>query len=802
MSYLSRPGWQRRLAVTTLSLACLSAYPAWVHAQADRAAVSIPAQSLTDALAALGRQFNLQILYPQDVVGTLRTAGVSGQLTPTEALDALLKPTGIRYQIEGNRVTLLPRAAQGGAGEVSLAKVSVTAAAESAGGGYVARAADAGTKTDAPIIETPQSISVVTRDRLDDQAAQRVQDALRYVAGVRTDPAFDTRYETMIIRGFDEARNGLYLNGLRLPPANGGNSAWEIEAYSLDRVEVLRGPASVLYGQNSPGGIVNMVGKRPNGQTFREAEFQIGNHDRYQAALDVGGQFDAEGTVQYRLGALARDSKTQTDYVEDKRLMLAPSLTWKPAAGTSLTVYALAQADRTGSGINFLPASGTLLPNPNGSIPISRFTGEPGFDGYDRHQSLVGYAFEQRIDDAWTFRQNLRYGHMDIDYQSVYAAGYSDAALRTLRRFYGLIDESTNALTVDNQLVAKFRHGDVSHTVLGGIDYQRTRFRRDSGAGLAPALDAFDPVYGTPFPTAFSTRSDQDSSQAGLYLQDQLKINERLVLLVGGRQDHAWSDSDTTDLASGATGRTPQNDKHFSGRVGGVYLFDNGFAPYASYSESFLPSSGAGFDGSPFEPTTGRQYELGLKFQPKGSNSFFQMAVFDIRQQNMLTPDPDTTHLCGGVRCQVQTGEIRSRGVELEGVAAVTPALNLVASYSYTDAEVTKSNGPDLDKRPVYVPEDMASLWAHYRFGESVAPGLSVNGGVRYIGKTYDYLNLLTVPGFTLVDVGLAYRTGSYRFGLNATNLFDKKYVASCDNASFCYYGNGRTVLGTMTVYW
>ncbi|AWB07532.1 TonB-dependent siderophore receptor (plasmid) [Azospirillum humicireducens] len=766
----------------------------------------IAPQGLVTALNAFSAASGWEVGFPAEVARGVTSPGVSGTMSAADALRRLLSGTGVSFQMTGPGRAMLSRPQTGG---VVLDPVTVQGTRERATGpvvGYVARQSATATKTDTPILETPQSVAVVTRDQMDAQAAQNLADALNYTSGVTTGRNGESSSfggDGISVRGFGgDGTTGVsfneYLDGLRLKGS--GYLTSGIDPYLFERVEVLKGPASVLFGQASPGGLVNMVTKQPSPDAKHEILLQTGSNGRKQAALDVGGDVTGDGRLSYRFAGVGLDTETQTDFTERRRLAAAPSVTWKPTDDTSLTLIGLYQRDNfDGSPLNFLPAQGTLLYNPNGKLPTSFFMGDPNFNEWDRKTMSIGYRFEHRFDEHWTVRQNARYLHNDLSYKGLYAAGLQ-ADLRTMRRSAFSLTERADDLTIDNQIQATFDTGPLRHTVLAGVDHQRLKSDTVRGLATAPTLDIFNPVYGLsiadpPIYQSIATRI----TQTGVYAQDQIKWGG-LVLLMGGRQD--WAETRQRNRLN--QGTSAQQSDAFTGRVGALYLFDNGLAPYASYSESFEPTAGSDFFGRPFEPTTGQQYEAGVKYQPPGSNSLLTVSAFHITQQNVTTADPQHTNF------NVQTGEIRSRGIEAEARISLAEGLNAVASYTWLDAEVTKSNDVNRGKRPVAVPTHSASAWGDYTVQDGPLAGLGGGIGVRYVGFTYgDPANSFKVPSHTLVDAALRYDLShlhphlqGVQAAVNASNLFDKEFVSACSRATNCYYGLRRTVIGSLKYSW
>ena len=649
---------------------------------------------------------------------------------------------------------------------------------------YVPTSNTAATKIEVPLIETPQSISVVTRDQVDLLNMQNLGQAVRYTSGIIGENfGADERYDWLTLRGFNPVQ---YIDGLQAPIGSVSNVG--LDLYGFESVEVLKGPSSVLYGLTPPGGIVNMTSRRPQEEYGGEIQVQFGEHDATQVAGDITGP--ATDGLLYRLTALYRDRGTQMDHVNSERLFIAPSLTWKIAPTTTVTFLGYYQDDTVdGDGGGFLPAQGVVLPNPHGRIPVGRNTGEPDYNTYQREQYGIGYDFRHEFSDAVVLQQNLKYTAADVLMRSVYGAGLQPD-MRTLNRSNFPFDEEVRSFGVDTRLTVRADAGGTTHTLLFGIDWRR--YTNDSMFGFtaAPPIDIFEPVYGaTPIVTPdMFPFTQQTQEQLGFYVQDQMKLG-RWVFTLSGRHDSVEADNAGVET----------DDDEFSWRGGINCVFDSGFAPYVAWARSFQPTYGADFNGNPFVPTIGEQIEAGIKFEPRGlgmgRRAFFSLAAYELTQDNVLTPDPDPSHPF----FNVQTGEVEVRGVELEWVARFHERLSLNGSYSYTDSEVTKSNGPDLGKRLTMVPEHKLSLLADYTFQTGRLAGFGFSVGVRYLSDSYgDPANEWRTPSVTLADVVVHYDRGAWHAALNGSNVFDKEHLSRCSSIDQCFYGLRRNV--TLTV--
>ncbi|CAE6695253.1 Ferrichrome outer membrane transporter/phage receptor [Paraburkholderia aspalathi] len=669
--------------------------------------------------------------------------------------------------------------------------------------GYVPITAVTATKTDTPLIETPQSVSVVTSDQMTAQGAQTVAEALRYTASVlpeiRGASAAGASY--LFSRGFYLEQ---YLDGARMPSdVSFGYAIPSFDPYGLERIDIVHGPASVLYGQAAPGGVANLVSKQPTATPIHEVFVTTGSHNRMQAGVDLGGPVTTDGKLTYRFTATGLDTRTQVEGTRQKRIYIAPAVTWKPDENTTLTVLAKYQRDPDVGYYNFVPAVGSVLFNPAGQISSHTNVGDPEFDHHSRTQLSVGYEFEHRFNPTWTFRQNTHYTYVKDDLANVFPYGYASGSNTTLNRYTFFNKESAKVFSIDNQAQAKVNTGPVSHTMLFGFDFQRVLYGEDVGAAFnASSLNVFDPVYGNNTMPAETSYDQIRQKQFGVYAQDQMAWG-KWRFLIGAREDWVSADDNNPVTAS----YEAQSARAFTWRTGLVYLFDSGIAPYASFSKSFDPQVGQLYGGGMAKPTTAQQYEVGVKYQPPGYNSFITASLFNLTEHNVLTSDLDHSGY------YTQAGEVRARGLELEGHASLTNNLDLVASYTYLNDVTTESNDTTTtisgdttslqNKRVWGIPRNIASAWLDYTLHGGPLRGLGFGGGVRYLGSSYDASNSIKVSSVTLFDATVHYDTGlHWLFSLNAKNLFNRQYVASCFSSATCTYGDGVEVLATARYRW
>ncbi|ALN65399.1 tonB-dependent siderophore receptor family protein [Lysobacter antibioticus] len=658
---------------------------------------------------------------------------------------------------------------------------------------YLARWSTGVTKADTPLLETPLSVSVVSRQQIDDQKPRSVSEALRYTPGAFVGLVGSAdRYDYIALRGFiDNSTDNSVLDGLKLLGDSAGYNSLQIDPYFLERIDVFRGPSSVLYGRASPGGFAALTSKQPQFDYARSIEATFGTRRQSGAAFDFTGPLREDGEVRaaYRLVGLGRSSETQVEHTRRERYALAPSLLLQFGEGTDLLLQAYLQHDPDGGYHSGVPADATLDTTHNGRrISPRLFDGEPGRDAYSRRERLLGYRFEHRFGPNWSFRQHYRHVDSDVALRQVY--GYGWASATELNRYYTGGDEALRAQAVDNQVQGRFETGAFAHTVSLGLDYQNRENQGYWLSGVAAPLDAFSPRYGQGRISEARNHWRHDFEQTGLYLHDQIALRQWRFSL-SGRGDRVHMANIDRDHAT----RSSWSGSRFTSRLGAVYLFGNGLSPYLSYSESFNPNLYVGRDHRLLEPTESRQNEIGLKHQPPGSESLLSIAAYDLVQNHVASRVLATNY-------HEPAGQVRSRGLELEAKSQLGERFSAMASYTYTDMEYERGEAAYRGKTPYQAPRHMASLWADYAF----AGGLGVGAGLRHVGSSWaDRINTRKVPAYTLMDLSLRYELGRASAALrglslrvNANNLLDKRYVASCASLLYCYYGEERNVTATV----
>lgn len=663
-----------------------------------------------------------------------------------------------------------------GAGGLMLDTLTIDAQSDE---GLVPFSSAIATKTDTPIERIPQAVSIVTQESLEQRRPQSIEQAIAYVPAVVPSPwGQDNRFTQFLVRGFDIGPYGTYRDGL--PQKVIGFSGFVIEPYSLESIDVLRGPNAVLYGETDPGGIVNAVTKRPTFEPLRSGFVSYGSNDTYQAGIDLGGPIGENGTLAWRMTGLYRDGETSLADSYDDRQFIAPALTWRPDDATEITILTNWQKDKTTPALT-LPIVGEDYPAPEGTLPDWLWNTNPEPNHFDAEIASAGYLFSHEFSSGLTLRQQVRVARQKTDYREFYFNGMASDTEMSYADF--TVNETADTRAVDTQAQIDFDIAGRSNTLLLGIDLSQMKADSVYGYDGGYLVSVADPTFDFPLPRPGPYYDGvQTVNQYGLYAHNQIFLTDRLFASFGLRQ--TWVENRFDDRLYGDD--TSQDDHKLVWDVGATYDLPGGFTPYASYATGFVVNTGSDFDGTLYQPTEAEQYEVGLRWRPEDFNALFSAALYQIEKTNVLTTDPEHNGFW------VQTGEVRHRGLELEADVSLAEGFSAVAGYSYIDAEITSSNDGDEGNRPALVPGHEASLWANYAVQDERFAGLSFGAGARYVGMSYgDSTNTRETPAHTLFDAALRYARGGIEGALNVTNLFDKDYYAIC-HTSGCSRGDAR----------
>lgn len=637
-------------------------------------------------------------------------------------------------------------------------------------------------KSGTPLSETPQTISVVTRSLLDSQQAVSLGDALKNVAGVVSQQYGRRGWDDLIIRG-QVASDSLYLDGLRTAASNRVAE----QLFGLEQVEVLKGPGSLLYGLVLPGGLVNMVSKRPQGQDFANVDVTVGSHDFYQTTVDLNKSLSENGKQAFRINGLVSNSNDATDNVWFKNRYIAPSLSLDLGARTDFTILTSYQ-ERSYVRQQGLPLSGSINSNVNGALPRSLFIGEPGARPYSANETRIGYSLTHRFDDGWTLHNNLRYQQFEMSGQLV-SNNVLNSTSSTLSRTGMDQTYEGQTFSMDTNVQRSFNTALGKHLITLGTDYTNTREDTLTYSCTVASLNVYNPVYGARLncgttPTTYTATTVRDT---GLYVRDQFDFAQRWQLLLGLRRDNAATYS--TNKRTGV-----HTDNPASATTGSAALMVEmlpGVRPYVSYATSFYPNTGTDVNGGTFKPETGKQWEAGVKFEFDEKRTNLNVAVFDLRRRNVLVSDPNNTSY------SIAVGEQRSQGGEISISSDLRNGVSLNAGYSYTAAIVTDDGGQKATTVGQWldnVPRHNFTTSARYRFKGQLS-GWELNGGVH--GQSRMRTNGYQLPGYVLTDIGVAYNAERWRAALNVKNLFNTEYYAG-GLARAVALGDDRTVMLTL----
>lgn len=710
-----------------------------------------------------------------------------------------------------------------GAASVALEELSVEGQQPTFGTtGFVATRSTAGMKGNDSILETPATVSVITREELDVRGVQDINLAVAYTPNIQAiDYPGGQGGPSFTLRGFTANNfDNIYEDGLRY-----GFNAFDqnIEPYAYERIDVIKGPISVLYGAGQPGGILNLVSKRPSFTPFNEVFIQGGNRNRIQAGFDLSGPVEGAPDFAYRLTGLVRNADTEVRYSPDDRTFLAPAITWRPDADTSLTVLAKYAEFRSGGSEQNLPIVGSIIPSTRGFYPRNVFVGQPNFNTFLLENKEIGYVLDHTFAPGWLLHSAFRVYGTETKGNLVGAApAATPPGFLSVSVFPYLRHQSSYGILADNHVEGQFDTVGIKHSVVFGVDIQD--YHRDDartfpigypGAAANRLIDLYDPIYSSrlDFPNRTNVATRAGQQQVGVYFQDQMKWNN---FIFTGSVRNDWVDQrvDTVfnfpNLPLPSLNRTTVSKQDFSAlsyRVALGYEFEAGVVPYVSYSTAFNPQiAGQRANGAALDPREAKQIEGGVKWQPLGTNALFTASYFDITQTNIPLADPRNPGFF------VQTGEAVTNGFELEGKATLFEGFNLILGYAHLDTEVTKNptNVALVGNRLPNAPANTLSLFADYAFPiGSPFGGLRLGAGMRYLGARTDATNVDFIPSYALVDASLSYDLARINpdwrgatLSVNATNLFDQRYYTAGTYTGYVFDGFRRRVFGTLTYRW
>ncbi len=749
----------------------------------DALIVEIP-----NAVLALSEEF--QEFEPTDDIALVEVTALPGDRVRVVITGVAASPTAsINTATTELTLSVIPGIAQTDQDDDPL-RLGVTGEQE----GYVVPNASTATRTDTPLRDIPQSIQVIPESILEDQQAIRLEDALRNASGIVVEERTPTA-ERFTLRGFPSA--SVLRDGFRLTFGAAGNPGNQ-ELANLERIEVLKGPASILFGSLEPGGVINLVTKKPSRDPFYELNLRGGNREFLEPSLDFSGPISEDGRLTYRLNALYRTQDSVQDYDNDfERFFIAPTIKWQISDRTDLTVH-FEYDDTSGP----LETGTVAFGDGIADIPLDRVLGDPD-DLTESEKIRAGYDFEHRFSDNWKIRNAFRFNRTDVD-TDVLFPGPVDEATGNLDRILIFGNQVQNHYELQTNVVGEFNTGAIQHTLLAGVDLFRRENPRQDRIGVSDPqpLNIFDPIYGPrpdPETLPFFVNGENTTEALGLYLQDQISVSDSLKFLLGLRYETVEQTTSSGPTAFNPEGAesSSRNDDAFSPRVGVVYQPTDELSFYGSYSTSFVPNGATTVDNSFLDPEEGRQFELGARAELLEGNLTINLALFHLTKRNVATPDPDNT------RFSIASGEQRSQGVELDVIGEILPGWNIVANYAYIDADITEDNSDNEGNRIYGVPEHNFNLWTTYEIQAGSLQGLELGLGFNYVGERFgDNANTFTLDDYFLTNAVISYKKDNWRAALNFRNLFDVNYVANARNgrSGFVTIGEEFSVIGSFSI--
>lgn len=645
------------------------------------------------------------------------------------------------------------------AADAELATVVVRAAGAS---DAVHGSGNSATKLDVPLRDVPQAVQVVSKELIREQGALEMKDVLRNVSGVAPSQG-EGRRDQFYIRGFDATRDTL-VDGMR------DDSLYFRDLGNVERVEVIKGPAAVLYGRGSAGGVINRVTKKPVSGTLREATLSVGSDSLRRLDVDLGGALGTQAA--FRLSGAYETGDNYRDIVHAERSVLAPSIAWSAGKDTSFLLqteflHQRRTPDRGIPSVNGVPAA----------VPVGNFYGERyDYATTDAHNAR--FNVEHAVNDKLTLRNNFQYSSLSLDAINTRTLGLAAGNTQVRRQITYFPQDQTNYLN-QTEAVYKLDAGATRHTLLAGVELGTQEASRLVRAANASLVSLQTPQHMALMPNLASLPLTIDSGfkadTAALYAQDQLSFGQRWKALAGLRFDRfkQTQDNRRTSLVQDRT------DSVWSPRVGLVYQPNDAHALYGNLSRSFQPVGNDlfynGTDFAQIKPLESLQQEVGAKSEWLGGSLLSTAALYQITQRNVVTKDPADP---AGLR-QVQTGEQQSRGLEVDLTGVIRPGWKVFANYTLNLARITQSNNFAIGNRPANIPKQAANAWTSYELGR----GFTIGGGVFYVGDRFAVEdNAVRLPSYARLDAMLGYKSKAWEAGLNFNNLANRVYYESANN--------------------
>lgn len=665
-------------------------------------------------------------------------------------------------------------------------------------------------KIDTSTQDSPNTVNVVTKKDISDKAVRKLDDSLRYEPGFLSNYGADYDTNWLTVRGFFPS---LFINGHR--QYTEGYFATVVEPYGVESVELLQGPASSLWGDTQPGGVINVVTKKPTKTPHKNITVMGGSRNFLLGGFDISDKLNDAGTGRYRLVTTVSREDAELNDVHGWRAYIAPSFTFDLSPDTSLTILTSYLKDHKLPNAGFFPTIGTVWPLDGKKIDRHTNWGDPEHDKNNINQYNIGWELNSKINDNLTFKQSFNYQYQDLEFRTTAAYAYWQDPSK-LQKGTLLNDGHTNSITFDNSLTAAFVKGDFDNIFQVGLDYQwfKNDWLGDGATGeMYPDLfGIFDKPIGDYWSDAdlHTWNNSIKKQQIGLYTQAQTIWKESLLLKLGGRLDHVniddWNDQANHLDSHGnkynvSISRGSLSDTNFSWNAGLMYLSPVGISPYINYSESFYANSvlnnyGTEFTNPPYiyaipEPVQSKQIEVGLKVTPSWLKGYFNVAWYRIRQQNAFTAYADAT----GPKSNPSDKQV-ANGLEIQMRAELLKGLNVDLGYSYLDSETTRG---DTTSRTALLPRESATAWLSYNFGSWGLPQLTIASGIRYFGQQENASKQYDLPDVVIWDGAVTYQFDKHwKAQINANNITNKYYIQSAD-WNTAYLGEGRIIRGTLS---